>query len=112
MKKALHVALVAVLTVAGPILTPVSAGALGAVGSAVTPPTRLNYYESPCANRARTIRGIPPLTADQSRGLIAWERSHAGSAVAREYHAALDACPSVARWDWNAMVLAHTELIR
>lgn len=111
MNKALLVALVAILAIAGPSLTPMPASALGAAGSAIAAPTRINYYESPCAYRARTSRGIPPLTVDLSKGLIAWERSHVGTAAAREYHAALDACPSVARWNWDAMVLAHTELI-
>lgn len=110
-RKAVTFVVVVILALAGPVFVSVPAAALGEAGSGLAAPTRINYYESPCAYRARTSRGIPPLTVNQSRGLIAWERRHADTAVARDYHAALDACPPTARWDWASMVLAHTELI-
>jgi hypothetical protein len=107
MRKILLIAGVLALVLAGP-LSAAAAPAARAVDAAAAP-TTVNYYESLCASRARISRGIPPLTVDQSKGLIAWERSHAGTAAARDFHAALDACPPVARWDWGRMVLVHTE---
>lgn len=105
-RKALLVAFVAVLVCAGPVFAPAVAPAANVAAA----PSTVNYYESSCAYRARTSRGIPPLTLDQSRGLVAWERSHVGTVAAREYHLALDACAPVAKWAWGSMVLAHTEL--
>lgn len=77
--------------------------------------TVVNYYESPCHYQARTSRGIPPLTLDQSVGLVAWERAHMNTPEAADYHAALRTCDQVApvaRWDFDNMVLAHSEVVR
>lgn len=77
--------------------------------------TAVNYYESPCYYQARTSRGIPPLTVDQSKGLVAWERANAGTAQAADFHTALRTCDQVApvaRWDFDAMHLAHSEVVR
>lgn len=78
------------------------------------PPTVVNYYETACQNQARVSRGIPPLTMDQSRGLIAWERGHAGTAEAADYHAALDVCQATqpaGKFNWGGMVLAYQEFV-
>lgn len=101
---ALTIAALAVVALTGRALAPASAGALGAAGSAAKP-TYLNYYESPCYTAARKAFHVPLFNDAR----VAWELSNAGTARAREFHAALHACPPVAKWDWDAMVLVGTE---
>lgn len=82
--------------------------------AATVQPTTVNHYETPCYHRERTARGIPALSVHPDQGLLAWERSHAGTAEATSYHAALRACDAtqpVGKWDWANMVLVGTEVI-
>lgn len=74
---------------------------------AAAKPTLLNYYEGPCQKRVREARKIPLFNDAR----VAWERQHAGDVVAAEFHAALRACPPVAKWDWDSMVISGTETL-
>lgn len=82
--------------------------------AAAAQPTVVNHYETPCYFRERTARGIPALSVHQDRGLLAWERSHAGTEAAADYHAALRVCDAnepVGKWDWDSMILVDTETL-
>jgi hypothetical protein len=77
--------------------------------------TVVNTYESPCYVQVRTARGIPALSVDASKGLLAWEQAHQGTIEAADYHAALDHCDAtqpVGKWDWDAKVLVNQETVR
>lgn len=110
-RKALTIAAVMVLAVlpATTALNPVVAEPdhyFGVAGGAAAP-TLLRYYEGPCQKRVREARNIPLFNDAR----VAWERRHAGDAVAAEFHAALRACPQIAKWDWGSMVLSGTETL-
>lgn len=93
-------------TLWGPTDTPAASAQQGT--------TQVRHYETPCYFRERTNRGIPALSVHQDRGLLAWERSHAGTAAAADYHAALTACDAnepVGKWDWASKVLVSTETL-
>lgn len=88
---------------------PVSVGALDHVNIEQAP-TIVRYFETPCELNARRTYGVPPLTLDQSRGLIAWQRQHVGTPEGAEYNAAATACSSVPDFDWGQRVLVFTEV--
>lgn len=74
--------------------------------------TVVNYYENACQIQARETFNVPPLTVDQSQGLIGWQRENLGTAEGRAFNAALADCAPSPRFDFENLILVHSEISR
>lgn len=82
-----------------------------ALSADAAPATVVNYYETPCETQTRETFEVPPLTLDQSKGLIAWQRAHANTPAGEAFNAALRQCMPVPNFDFDNMVLIKTEVV-
>lgn len=80
--------------------------------------TQVNMYETPCEQRERVARGIPPYSVHEGRGLMAYVYAHLDGttpdAQLADFWAALDECDRnhpVPRWAWDQLVLVNVEYL-
>jgi hypothetical protein len=76
------------------------------------PVTVVNYYETQCETQARKAHGVPPLTLDQSEGLIGWQREHVNTSEGIAFNAESSECAPTSAFDFDSMVLVHTEVAK
>lgn len=89
-----------------------AATTLGRAGSVVTQaPTVVQYFETTCEREAREDHGVPPLTLNPSRGLVAWQRQHLGTPEGEAYNQAATACPAVPDFDFSQRELVWVETV-
>lgn len=101
------------------VVTAILAALLGVpAAEAAQGRTRVNTYETPCEQRERVARGIPPLSVHEDRGLMAYVYAHLDDrtpdAQLADYWAALDRCDRnhpVPKWAWDQMVLVNVEYL-
>jgi hypothetical protein len=74
-------------------------------GSAASPATYINHYETPCQTEARNVYGVPLRNDD----LVQWQLDHLNTAEGLAYNRTSLACPQPAKWDFDNMVLVGKE---